>query len=327
MIFLLEILSSQIFHFDFSFTLKGLKKIRACLLILMHSMIPPVAQGQYYFYSQDRLESPVILEVGASIGAMNCLTDLGGKKGKGKPFLKDLNWKNSKLCGGIYFSALYQYAVGLRFEATWGQLTACDSILKNDNSVARARYERNLHFRTSITEFTLTGQLYPLSLLSENSTLLNAYLFAGIGYFSFNPEAQVNNTWVLLHQLCTEGQGFREYPDRTMYKLKQINFPVGLGISYEISALLNMRVEIMHRILKTDYLDDVSKEYIDPSLFYNYFDNHRAALAKKLAYRNSEINPLSVIKPGEGRGDPKDNDAYFNITFKFGIVLNRSRRQ
>jgi hypothetical protein len=43
------------------------------------------------------------------------------------------------------------------------------------------------------------------------------------------------------------------------YKLIQTNIPLGGGIKYEPSALLNLRLEGVYRILMTDYLDDVSK--------------------------------------------------------------------
>ena len=45
---------------------------------------------------------------------MNCLTDIGGKKGIGKKFIKDLNMGKTHLSGGLFLSATYKYALGLR---------------------------------------------------------------------------------------------------------------------------------------------------------------------------------------------------------------------
>jgi hypothetical protein len=47
--------------------------------------------AQYYFYDNNYYETPILFELGASVGVMNCLTDLGGGKGVGKKFVKDVN--------------------------------------------------------------------------------------------------------------------------------------------------------------------------------------------------------------------------------------------
>ena len=58
---------------------------------------------------------------------------------------------------------------------------------------------------------------------------VSPYILAGIGYFHFNPQANLNDNYVDLQPLHTEGQGFAEYPNVKEYKLSQINFPVGIG--------------------------------------------------------------------------------------------------
>ena len=68
----------------------------------------------------------------------------------------------------------------------------------------------------------------------------------------------------------TEGEGFSEYPNVKNYKLNQIYFPLGIGARYDVSAIINLRAEIVTRFLTTDYLDDVSGRYVDPSVFANY---------------------------------------------------------
>ena len=42
------------------------------------------AKGQYYFYNGEFYENNLLIEVGASLGAMNAFTDIGGRKGVGK---------------------------------------------------------------------------------------------------------------------------------------------------------------------------------------------------------------------------------------------------
>ena len=45
--------------------------------------------AQYYFFDGEYYDNPILYEAGISLNAMNCLTDLGGKKGLGTKFLKD----------------------------------------------------------------------------------------------------------------------------------------------------------------------------------------------------------------------------------------------
>ncbi len=71
-----------------------------------------------------------MFEIGGSLGAMNAFTDLGGRKGIGKKGVKDFNFKNTELCGGMFFSAVYKNEIALRIEGTFGQIHAYDSILK-----------------------------------------------------------------------------------------------------------------------------------------------------------------------------------------------------
>ncbi len=303
---------------------------RLIYFLLLIGWYQPAAT-QYYFYNSTYLDPPIILEAGLSIGAINCLTDLGGNTGPGKTFIKDLTIKNTQFCAGVYLHAFYNYVWGFRLEFSAGKLTAADSILKNDKSVAEYRYKRNLHFRTTITEFTAITEWHFLAQLKQNRRdiipLVSPYLLGGVGIFHFNPEGCINNSWVLLQPLHTEGQGFKEYPNRPVYKLTQFNFPIGIGIRYELSALLNLRLEFIHRILLTDYLDDVSTRYIDPSLFDQYLSAGQAALAQKLTDRRSELINSPSYLPGQRRGDPSDKDSFLSINAKLGLVLNRSRRR
>src|ERR1700676_3222352 len=100
------------------------------LLILLVFTVERTS-AQYYYYNNNFYDSKILYELGGSLAAMNCLTDIGGNQGIGKPFVKDLNYGNTKFAGSAYFSATYNYAVGLRIEATFGQIGAYDSVLKN----------------------------------------------------------------------------------------------------------------------------------------------------------------------------------------------------
>lgn len=188
-----------------------------------------------------------------------CLTDLGGKPGRGKPFFKDINWNSTRPTAGLFIGFLYQYSIGARLEVSIGKLTAADSLIGNNVSDADSRYQRNLHFRSKIAEVLLMIKFHPLSLLSNSYEFvpqISPYILAGAGWFSFNPEARFQGNWISLQPLRTEG---------SIYKTTQLNFPAGAGLKYELSALVNARLEAIYRFLQTDYLDDVSSHYFDPA--------------------------------------------------------------
>jgi hypothetical protein len=149
----------------------------------------------------------------------------------------------------------------------------------------------------------------------------------GIGVFSFNPLAKLNGNWIELQPLSTEGQGFAEYPNRKVYKLTQINFPVGGGLKYELSPRVNLRLEAISRILTTDYLDDLSTRYVNPALFAKYFSGVQLANALALNDRRSKFNSEYPINPvgGQLRGNPTDNDAYFTFNLKVGMTFGREK--
>ncbi|RYD73305.1 MAG: hypothetical protein EOP53_20330, partial [Sphingobacteriales bacterium] len=198
------------------------------------------AAAQYYFYNDSYYDTPLMFELGGTVGAMNSLTDIGGKKGIGGKFVKDLNMGNTEFTGGIYVAALYKYAFGLRLEANFGRLSAADSVLKTVDvkDIARARYNRNLSFRTNITEIAAIAEFHPLFAFIDwaerdgDPPRLSPYVLGGVSYFTFNPQANLNGRWVDLQPLRTEGQGFAEYPDRKPYKLNGIAIPVGAGVKY-----------------------------------------------------------------------------------------------
>ena len=286
-------------------------------------------KAQYYFYDGNFYDNPVVFEFGGSAGAINALTDLGGRKGIGKKFVKDFNFKNTQLCGGLFFSVVYKNAFALRIEGTFGQVHAYDSILESVKSTTNGRYERNLSFRSNISEVSLVAEFHPFYIFGNYDQdhfppAVSPYLLLGVGYFHFNPQAKLNGNWIDLQPLHTEGEGFSEYPNVKTYSLNQINFPVGIGARYDVSPIVNVRAEMVYRILSTDYLDDVSGRYIDPAVFSNYLSGTQLNQALLL---NDRHKPGAVTAHPDGiRGDPKNNDGYITFNLKLGLTLGRERR-
>jgi Domain of unknown function (DUF6089) len=302
-----------------------MKRIFYAHCILMLCALPALLFAQPDFSDDLYYNNKVTYEIGTSLGIMNCFTDLGGKKGTGKGFIKDINIANTQPAATIYLSAAYKYALVLRSEATWGVVKASDKILKDVKESTLGRYDRNLSFRSTIFELMLAAEIHPRYFkkykAKEKLPRFSPYALAGIGYFVFNPQTRYKGQYVDLKPLRTEGQGFAEYPDRKPYKLKQFNFPVGAGIRYKMSSSVNVGAECVYRILNTDYLDDVSTKYIDRKLFQKYMPAGLAATAEALYDRQKEINPNYIPVSGEIRGNPQKNDSYFSFVFKVGYIF------
>jgi hypothetical protein len=289
----------------------------------MHS-----SKAQYY-YNENYYEGDVIFDIGVSSGIMNCLTDIGGKGGSSRTILKGINWRNTKPCFSFYVAALYRYAFTTALTFTFGSVQAYDSILSKASAAEYGRYKRNLSFISSIAEARLSVEAHPVYLFSlyteGRAPRISPYLSGGLGFFHFNPRAKYSGNWYQLHKLHTEGQGFPGSGSH-LYSLNQVNISVGAGLRYELSDLLNIHLELTYRKLFTDYLDDVSTSYADPSLFFRYLPPELALTAYHLADRRGELDPSHVPSAGGIRGDPNNKDSFFSIQLKAGIVLGRTRR-
>jgi hypothetical protein len=193
---------------------------------------------------------------------------------------------------------------------------------------AIGRFERNLNFRSPIREISLVGEVHVAELFrgyDREAGRFSPYLLGGVSWFSFYPRAYTANGWVDLPPLRLEGQGFREYPDRPVYRTNAFSVPLGVGVKYDVSPKLTLRFEVNKRTAlgyHGDYIDDVSRaEWVDPNLFAQYLSPSQAALARQLFNRSLIHTPPRDTRP---RGNPRENDAYWTATFKIGINLNRS---
>ena len=273
------------------------------------------------------------VEVGINIGPSFFLGDLGGNRGKGTPFIKDVNLSLTKIMKGAFLAVYPNDWLGVRVAAQIGKLEGVDEIIDTKGVDELWRKQRNLDFRSNISEAYIAAEVFPLMLLNENhedyAPKLRPYGVIGIGVFHFKPQGSLSDangvkTWYDLKPLHTEGEGFAEYPKVKNYTLTQVNIPMGLGLKYFISDRVNVGLEVLHRKTFTDYVDDVSTEYIDPDLFDKYLSVQNAAIARQIHDKVIGIVTPSVSRLGPGseqRGNPNQNDAYFTIFLKFGIRL------
>ncbi len=305
-------------------------KLISCLLIISTQL-----QAQYVTAFNRKLE------VGLNLGPSNFLGDLGGNKGLGRGFLKDNNVELTKIISGAFICYYPQEWIGLRLSGHYTRIEGDDKVIKRKGSAEENRANRNLNFRSNISEMYFALEFMP-TVFFENDDILQGKFrpiaIAGIGIFGYNPQTQINGTWVDLRPLKTEGQGFPQYPDRKPYGKTAICIPLGVGFKYYINETFTMGFEAIHRFTNTDYIDDVSTFYIDPNMFAANLPSNMAALARQASNRSlpgTYSDPNLPNNIGKIRGDSKDNDGYYSMALKLGWRLGsenasefrRARRQ
>ena len=270
----------------------------------------------------------VNVEVGLNFGPTFFLGDLGGHRGYGSTFVKDLNLPLTKLMKGVFVSLQPNDWLAFRVAAQYTYVAGRDVLINTTGTNELYRKFRNLDFKSNIWEAYGAIEIFPIMLLKQGDEdyqpKLRPYVFGGVGVFHFNPQGSLtdvngNKTWHYLEPLHTEGQGFAEYPTRKPYSLTQLNVPMGGGLKYLLFDNVNLAIELLYRKTFTDYIDDVSTSYIDPNLFNKYLSAADANIA--IPIHDKSFGVYTRTDPGLQRGNPKNNDAYFSLLFKLGLRL------
>ncbi|MDB5208379.1 MAG: hypothetical protein JWR72_3454 [Flavisolibacter sp.] len=271
-------------------------------------------------------------EVGLGLGPLIFLGDLGGGLGKGTYFVKDVNLPVTKMAKGLFISYHPTEWLGFRIALNHGVLEGADSLIKEKGGAETYRYVRNLSFRSSLLEAYGAVEFYPTVFFEEYEELkgkVRPYGVVGLGIFKFKPQTQYrspNGTtrWVDLEPLQIEGQGMTEYPERPRYKLTSMEIPLGMGIKWYAKENMYLGFEVMHRKTFTDYVDDLSNDYINPALYDKYLTPENAVIAKTVQNNKLNSGPSSqggTFFIGEQRGNTKNKDSYFSSILRFGWRL------
>lgn len=250
-------------------------------------------------------------EVGLTGGGMNYLGDLNDQSMFG----------TVNLAGGLTARINLDTRWAVAFGGVYGHIEG-----GNPDVVWR----RNLSFKSQIAEgfARVEFNFFPYGLHHGTQKRATPYIFCGVGFFKFNPQAQYVDslsgmgTWYDLQPLGTEGQGTRAYPDRTKYQLFEVCMPFGIGYRWRISPSVHLTVEYGWRKTWTDYLDDVSTTYVD----YELLAGNTEEMAGILADRSGEVRPGYRNPVGAQRGDDSLDDWYtffgLNITVKLNFFSN-----
>jgi hypothetical protein len=292
--------------------------------------------------------------LGISINALNYYGDLAPKPSQ---FSTDISF--TKPAVGLTFSHRFGPRYSVVGSFMYGTLAGSDaeSADKGDSGNGVFRYNRNLSFRNKIKELSVVGTL---DLFDNTHTYINRvkwtpYGFIGLASFMHNPQALAPATdlngnalpeagqWVDLQPLGTEGQ-FSNLDETDInngiksYKKIQIAIPFGVGARFRLNDVLDLSAELGFRYLFTDYVDDVSQNFVDVGVFG---DNE---LARAMSYRSNEVvdqDLLSQVPARNGqtysllsgygqehldnkRGNRNDKDTYMVTSIKLTYILGKT---
>jgi hypothetical protein len=278
-----------------------IKKIVAIAALGFFISIPGIslhAQTQYAIRQEG--------EFGIGAGAGHYFGDLNTRSKLNRP----------KFAGTLFFRKNFGNYIAVRVGASYARLGYSD-IYNTHNEYMRLR---NLSFNSNVWELALQGDFNFFRFMpGEPGYNFTPYITLGAGVFSYDPYAYLQGEKIFLRPLGTEGQGSSLYPDRQQYSSMAISFPFGAGIKYSINERTNIGFEILHRFTNTDYLDDVSKTYVDPSVFPTNPDGSPSN-AQLLHDRSYELLTEPIGIPGRQRGNSRQKDQF--VTAVFYVTFN-----
>lgn len=271
-------------------------------------------------------------DYGLSIGGANYLGDIGGKELTRRDFVWDMHLNQTNLAIGGYGRYKFSKRLSAAGNLTFLQIKDADNISTNP-----ARRARNMNFRNRVWELGLRAEL---TVFYDNDVGgrgyynpdFKLYVFGGVAAFYHKPMGQIyvegelrDDTWYDLRPWKTEGQD-------SEYETIGVSIPAGVGLYFTFDKTWRIGWELSWRTTFTDYLDDISTTYADPTTL----EPDAAAFASQ-TYQAliDDINDPSsgsvfdhqyVGGFSTKRGDPTHNDSYLTTQFTIGRVI-RGRSQ
>ena len=242
-------------------------------------------------------------EIGFHGGAMYYLGDLN----------QLTNFKCTKPTASLFVRFNPNNRINYRFMITHGTVTGGDSLSKNEYI-----RNRNLSFKSPITEASGIVEINYLPFVPGDKKKFYAtpYLMFGLGVFKMNPQAQINGNWFELQALGTEGQGSK-LSDKKKNRLTQLSIPVGIGFKGNLNKRFILGFEYCIRKTFTDYMDDVSGDYVDPELLKKYNGPVAAAFADRT------LQSENINNTGLNRGNSVYKDWFATIGIYLAIKLGK----
>lgn len=217
-----------------------------------------------------------------------------------------------KFGGGLSFRNNFSRRWTLKASMLYGHVEAYDK-----NSKDPWIRNRNLHFRNQFLEGSLQVELNFKDFMIGYEDRFSPYLFAGVSYFSMNPQAQSNGVWRPLQAAGTEGQGTSE--GGAPYRTTGFALPVGVGIKTHLWAIFGFSLEWGIRRTFTDYFDDISGVYVNPNLL----EDEKSPVSARLSDQSLVPELADGTNTGLQRGDPGRKDLFVFVLASLNIRFDK----
>lgn len=226
------------------------------------------------------------LEIGIMAGAANYWGDLA----------PELVMKENHLAYGAFarvnLSSSFAFTAGLTKATVSG----------NDKNFEVNKI-RNLNFITPLTEYSAIVEFnffrFGVDVLDKK---FSPYVFLGIAFTQFDPQADVKGNKVQLRNIQTEN---------VAYKSTVTGIPFGMGFKWQFHRHLACEWNVNFRRFNSDYLDDVSTVYPD----YNQTLLRKGVVGAYLADPSTATNNnVPLFQQGDRRGNADYTDWYVTST-------------
>jgi hypothetical protein len=214
------------------------------------------------------------------------------------------DFKTVKLAinAGVHYDINTRWGVQLNY--LHGSLTGDDSRSSNTSMQLR-----DLKFYTKIDEITLR---FTFNILREKVGRVVPYLTVGGGVFHYNPL----RFGVALQPLGTEGQYAAGGGYAKAYSLWQPVIPAGLGVRYRFHCNWGVKLEAVYHVIFTDYLDDVSTDYLAPDILAT------SPHGSETVYYSDPSGGLAQTQR-DTRGNPAQKDSYIDVCLSLIYFFGR----
>lgn len=206
--------------------------------------------------------------------------------------------------------------IAVKGNLLYGTLSGDDS-----RSFVEWQKQRNLNFRSTLIEFAVLGEYHVFGYNFGEENPISPYVTAGFGMFYFNPTTKLNGVTYELQPLGTEGQGMPGFASK--YNRISFAIPFGAGAKVKVNDRVNFSVDILARRTFTDYIDDLSTNYVS----YEELAAGNGAIAASLGNRVGEYfeqdEPFDVMT-GAQRGGADIKDYYFTMMVTVTFKLNKN---
>ena len=276
-----------------------LKKLFLIYVLFILSLFPLSAQ---YF-----------LEYGGSLGVANYLGDIGGNDGTRKDFVSDMKLAKTRQALNGYVRYKIKRYIFLKSELNYLRIAGDDKLTTNVD-----RNARNLSFVNDMIDLNFQGQFVFFEDMDLGADYrfrlgMRCFIGTGVGFFYSEPKTRYKGEMVKLRPLQTEG---------VKYSAFGLSVPLTIGVHFTYKKKHRFGWELCWRKTFTDYLDDISRGYGDPSKM--------SPLGVELSNRTDELSiPVAlannygydpIMNPKNIRGKA-DFDNYVTMCFTYGYVI------